>query len=304
MSAATKGFLLACLTVLMWGFLPMAAQPLLQVMSPQTLVTTRFIFAALILWPFLAARQQLPSSDLLLHPRRLILLTIAIIGLFGNFFLFSKVLLYLSPAAAQILAQVQPFMLMFASVFLFKERLNTQQIIAAVLLFIGILAFFNRELPQLFNPNMQQQLLGIVLSLIASAVWVAYSLVQKQLNLLLNSMQTLALIYLGCAALGLPFMDWTIFAQLNLNQWLLLIFCCANTPIAYGAFAESIRLWELNKVSALLTLIPLITIIAMECLHLAMPQRFAAPSLNLLAYLGAILVISGALCAVSAKTKR
>lgn len=43
---------MASITALMWGFLPMAAQPLLRLMNPQTLVTTRFAFAALFYSPY------------------------------------------------------------------------------------------------------------------------------------------------------------------------------------------------------------------------------------------------------------
>ena len=76
----------------------------------------------------------------------------------------------------------------------------------------------------------------------------------------------------------------------------------ANTPIAYGAFAEAIRIWQISKVSATLTMVPLITIIATEILHSLAPQLIAAPELNGLAYCGAAIVISGALLAVSAKS--
>lgn len=290
-------------TTLMWGFLPMAAQPILQVMNPQTLVTTRFAFAALFLFAFLSYRQQLPARTEIFCVQRLGLLALGVLGLFGNFFLFSKVLLYLSPAAAQVMAQLQPFLLMFASVLLFKESLKRLQIIAAILLITGILLFFNRELPQLFASSMRNQLMGILLGIIASAVWVIYSLVQKQLNRSLSNAQILSLIYLGCALLGFPFMDWTAFERLSPQHWLLLLFCCLNTPIAYGAFAEAIRVWQISKVSATLTLVPLVTIISTELLHLFAPQRFPAPQLNLLAYIGAATVMSGALLSVSAKSR-
>ena len=225
-------------------------------------------------------------------------------GLFGNFFLFSTVLLYLNPSAAQVLAQLQPFLLMFVGIIVYKESINRRQIIASLLLFSGILLFFNRELPHLLSKVMRNQLIGILLSLIASAVWVVYSLVQKQLNRAMGNTQILALIYLGCALAGIAFIDWTAFSRLQTHHWALLLFCCLNTPIAYGAFAEAIRIWQISKVSATLTMVPLITIIASEILHSLAPQLIAAPELNGLAYCGAAIVISGALLAVSAKSSQ
>lgn len=59
---AGKGLLMASITALMWGFLPMAAQPLLRLMNPQTLVTTRFAFAALFLFALLSYRRELPTA--------------------------------------------------------------------------------------------------------------------------------------------------------------------------------------------------------------------------------------------------
>ena len=68
---------------------------------------------------------------------------------------------------------------MFVGIIVYKESINRRQIIAVLLLFSGILLFFNRELPHLLSKDMRNQLIGILLSLIASAVWVVYSLVQK-----------------------------------------------------------------------------------------------------------------------------
>lgn len=68
---AGKGLLMASITALMWGFLPMAAQPLLRLMNPQTLVTTRFAFAALFLFALLSYRRELPTAATILQTPRL-----------------------------------------------------------------------------------------------------------------------------------------------------------------------------------------------------------------------------------------
>jgi len=48
--------------------------------------------------------------------------------------------------------------------------------------------------------------------------------------------------------------------QLTQLQLWLLVFCCINTLIAYGCFAEAMNLWDASKVSATLALAPLFTI--------------------------------------------
>ena len=63
------------------------------------------------------------------------------LGLVGNFWLFSTSLLYLSAAASQVLAQLSPFILLAAGVVVLKEPLRANQIAGAVILMAGILLF-------------------------------------------------------------------------------------------------------------------------------------------------------------------
>ena len=296
MNPSLKGFCLTLVTILMWASLPLILQQVLSVMSPRTVVACRFAAAALILGLFLRVKNRLPHPHTLLQKRYRWLILIGILGLVGNFWLFSSSLLYLSAAASQVLAQLSPFILLFAGIAVLKEPLRNNQIIGAGILFVGILLFFNRELPQMFSGGISRQSIGIGLSLLGCISWAAYGLVQKLLLQRFTAPQVLFVFYCGCALFAAPFADWSELGNLNGYQWLCLLYCCLNTPIAYGAFAEALNHWEVGKVSTTITLVPLFTIAFAALAHQFVPAKFAAPDLNLLAALGAALVVTGAIC--------
>lgn len=296
MKSPLKGFLLSLVTAVMWGALPLIMQQVLTVMHPQTVVASRFLAAALILGIFLQRRHHLPSWRTLSQPRYRRLLLLGIVGLVGNFWLFSTALLYLPAAASQVLAQLSPFFLLFAGVFFLKEPLRRNQRIGAAILFSGILLFFNRELPTLFTGGLGGKSLGILLSVSACFVWACYGLAQKILLRDFSAQQILFVLYCGSALAAVPFAAWGELQTLDGYQWLCLLFCCLNTPIAYGAFAEALNYWEVSKVSTTITLVPLFTIVFAALGHWLQPQHFAAVDINLLAAIGAMLVVFGAIC--------
>lgn len=294
---AVRGLSMTLVTVLMWASLPLAMKQVLQVLDPQSIVALRFVVAALALGWWLRRRGRLPDWRAVVRGRRRWLFAIGALGLAGNFYLFSKALIYLTPEASQVLAQLSPFVLLFVGAVFFKEALGWHQWLGAAVLFAGLLLFFNRELPFLFAGR-NAALVGIALSVCASLVWVSYGLVQKVLLRDFAGPQVLWVLYVGSALLALPFAHWRLFAGLNGYQWLCLAYCCINTPIAYGAFAEALACWDVSKVSATITLVPLFTMVFTEAAFALWPQYFAEPDLNALAYAGAALVVGGALLSV------
>ncbi|MDO5090682.1 MAG: DMT family transporter, partial [Cardiobacteriaceae bacterium] len=142
---AVRGFLLTLVTVLMWASLPLAMKQVLRVLDVASVVALRFVVATGVLGGFLWWRGRLPERRVLWVRRGWFVL--GSIGLAGNFFLFSKALVFLSPEASQVLAQLSPFVLLFAGAVFFGERLGVYQWWGARVLFAGLLLFFNRELP-------------------------------------------------------------------------------------------------------------------------------------------------------------
>ncbi len=135
------GISLALTTAVCWGALPIAMKEVLAVMEPFTIVWYRFTIAAIGLGAILAARGKLPPLTMFRQPRWLLLLAIATAGLLGNFVFFSSSLQYLSPTASQVIGQLSPVGMMFASVLILKERMRITQVIGALMLICGLMLF-------------------------------------------------------------------------------------------------------------------------------------------------------------------
>ncbi|MCQ4346835.1 DMT family transporter [Pseudomonas stutzeri] len=285
------GLFLSLITVLLWGILPIQLKQVLQAMDPVTVTWYRLASSGLILLAWLAASRRLPS----LHPlgrRGHVLLALAIGGLTANYVLYLLGLERLSAGTTQLLIQTAPIMLLLASLLVFGERFGRVQGLGLAVLLLGFGLFFNQRLDELFGA-LGDYTLGVLTVLAAALVWVVYGLAQKQLLTQWSSAQIMMVIYLACAALLTP---WAQPAQLlalsPLQAWLLLA-CCLNTLVAYGAFAEALAHWEASRVSATLALTPLVTLGAVAAAASLWPAWVPAEELNPLAYGGALLVAGG-----------
>ncbi|CNI89950.1 DMT family transporter [Yersinia mollaretii] len=291
---AGLGIFLALTTAVFWGALPIAMKQVLEVMEPFTIVWYRFTMAAIGLGIILASRRQLPSLKLFRQRRWLLLLIVATCGLLGNFIFFSSSLQYLSPTTSQVIGQLSPVGMMIASVLILKERMRVTQVIGAGMLICGLLLFFNTSLHEIFT-RLTDYTLGVVLGVCAAVVWVSYGVAQKVLLRRMASQQILLLLYALCALALFPMAKPAVIFQLNGWQFACLLFCGVNTLVGYGALAEAMARWQAAQVSALVTLTPLFTLFFSILLALIWPDNFVAPSLNLVGYVGAFVVVAGAM---------
>ncbi|BBU80577.1 membrane protein [Escherichia coli] len=241
----------------------------------------------------------MPPLRVFRKPRWLILLAVATAGLFGNFILFSSSLQYLSPTASQVIGQLSPVGMMVASVFILKEKMRSTQVVGALMLLSGLVMFFNTSLVEIFT-KLTDYTWGVIFGVGAATVWVSYGVAQKVLLRRLASPQILFLLYTLCTIALFPLANPGVIAQLS--HWQLappafacLIFCGLNTLVGYGALAEAMARWQAAQVSAIITLTPLFTLFFSDLLSLAWPDFFARPMLNLLGYLGAFVVVAGAM---------
>ncbi|MDZ5602090.1 DMT family transporter [Pseudomonas sp. RP23018S] len=285
------GLLLALLTVVLWGILPIKLKQVLQVMDPVTVTWYRLLVSGGLLLVWLTAQRRLPRFHGL-GRRRYGLVGLAIFGLLGNYVLYLVGLKMLSPGTAQLVVQIGPVMLLVASVFIFKERFSIGQGVGLVVLMAGFGLFFNQRLDELLT-SLGVYTTGVLTILLATSIWVFYALSQKQLLTVWNSQQVMMVIYLGCAALLTPWVHPLEALQLDaLQKWLLLA-CCLNTLVAYGAFAEALAHWEASRVSATLALTPLVTLIAVAAAAQLWPDYVQSEALNALGYVGAVTVVGG-----------
>ena len=128
------------------------------------------------------------------------------------------------------------------------------------MLLAGFGLFFNQRLDELLT-SLGAYTTGVLTILLATSIWVFYALSQKQLLTVWHSQQVMMVIYLSCAALLTPWVHPLQALQLTPVQGWLLLACCLNTLVAYGAFAEALAHWEASRVSATLALTPLVTLL-------------------------------------------
>ena len=285
------GFFLTLLTAFLWGILPIKLKQVLQVMDPITVTWFRLMVAGTCLFVYLAATKRLPSRKVL-GPKGGWLVGMAVCGLVGNYVLYLVGLQMLSPGTAQLVVQMGPIFLMVASVFVFKERFSLGQGVGLMVLIAGFGLFFNQRLVELLT-SMGTYTAGVLTILLATTIWVFYALGQKQLLTVWNSLQVMMVIYLSCAVLLTPWAHPLEALQLSPLQGWLLLACCMNTLVAYGAFAEALAHWEASRVSATLALTPLVTFVAVAVSAWLWPDYVQAEEINALGYVGALVVVTG-----------
>jgi drug/metabolite transporter (DMT)-like permease len=257
----------------------------------------RFLTAALMLGGVLAAVRRLPNLSAIGGMGWLVL-GVALLGLAGNFVLYVIALGYASPTVNQVVTQLSPILLMLGGIVVFHERFSWIRWVGFALLLVGLPLFFNRRLPELMNLHSGLGL-GVALLVVSSFIWALYGLAQKWMLRRLQSQQILLLLYIGSALVLTPAAQPSSLFHLDTLQVWMLVFCCANTVVAYGAFAEALKHWEASRVGATLTLTPLFTMLTMWIVEHTEPGLVKPEQLNIVSVLGALIVVGGSmLCAL------
>ena len=285
------GFLLSLNTAFLWGILPVALKEIIVTMDAITIVWYRFLIAAMIIGPYLLARRQLPAKTAT-GGRMIALLTVAGIGLCGNYVLFSLSLNYLNAESTEAVIQLTTLFLLLGGVVIFREPFDRWQRLGALMIVVGLALFFNDRLTELFSTG-SQMAFGVLLVVAASITWVVYALLQKQLLRQLSSVQILFFVYVFSTLLLTPLARPASLFDLSGLQVGLLLFCCLNTVLAYGSFAEALVHWHASKVSAVLALAPLFTIAALKFIVWIVPDYAYTDHLNLLSVLAAVILVLG-----------
>lgn len=296
------GLPLALTTAVLWGILPLALMIVLEDMDAYTVTWYRFVMAASVLVVVLGVSEGLPKMSSL-RGRTWRLLAMAVAGIAGNYVLFLLGLEFTSPTVTQVIGQLGALFLMGVGVMIFREHLRGLQLWGIVVLLAGLLLFFNRRLPELAQLSGGFGL-GVALLVLGAAVWTFYGTAQKFLQPHLGAQHILLLVYTGAAIVILPLASPTEIRSLSSLQLGLLAFCGINTVLAYGAFAESLKHWEMSRVGAVLAVTPLFTLLSVWVASSLAPTLVRPERLNVLSIAGALLVVSGsALCALGGVTR-
>ncbi|MEB3337867.1 MAG: DMT family transporter [Leptolyngbyaceae bacterium] len=285
------GLGLSLLTVFLWGILPIALTLVLQVLDVYTLTWFRFLVSFGLLALYLAARRQLPDLRKL-SAGFLKLLAIATLFLALNYLLYLQGLVQTSPATAQVVIQLAPVLMGLGALGIFKERYTRSQWVGLGVLSLGMVLFFHEQLRTLVGAP-TRYLGGSGLLVLGAAAWAVYALAQKQLLQKISSPEIMLAIYGGAALLFTPTISPQPMFTLNPLQSGMLLFCALNTLVAYGAFAEALDHWDASRVSAVLSLTPLVTIASTIPASFLWPALFTLKQLTFLSLVGAVLVVSG-----------
>ena len=297
------GLALALTTAVFWGLLPIALEVALAGMDAWTITWYRFTTAAVALGIFLAWRRRLPLRAPLTR-RGWVLYAVALLCLVANYVSYLLSLELTSPTVAQVLIQLAPMFLLFGGVIVFRERFAPLQWAGFAVLVAGLLVFFHDRYAEVFAPRTRLGL-GVAVMLFSALVWSVYAMAQKQLLTQLSSGQVLFLLYAGAVPLLLPPAQLAQVLELNGLQFGMLVFCCANTVIAYGCFAEALEHWEVSRVSAVVTLAPVVTVLGMQGAAWLWPAGVPVESLSGWNLLGASLVVAGSMTtALAAQPRR
>ncbi|TWX72826.1 DMT family transporter [Colwellia sp. C1TZA3] len=298
-NTSIKGLMLAMTTAVMWGLLPLALKSVLVLMDAYTITWYRFVFAAFFVTLLLSATRKIPRSALQQTSVMKRLLLAAILLSF-NYILYLVSLHYIPVETAQMLIQMAPFFMLLGSVVVMKEHFSRGQMVGSLVLISGLLLFFNQRFISdsgIDNSAMDNHdfLLGFIIMFGAAITWAAYAIIQKQMLRYYSSNQIMWCIYLLSALFFLPLASPEKIMSLDDSALLLLLFCCANTLIAYGTFAKSLEYLSTAKVSATLAITPLLTVMFATIAEQIWPSTFQAQQLNVLAYIGAGFVVLGSM---------
>ncbi|MEH1840960.1 MAG: DMT family transporter [Nostoc sp.] len=285
------GLALSLLTVLLWGILPITLAIALQVLDVYTVIWFRFLISFLLLGMYLGIRGKLPRLEQL-RSASWKLLAIATLLLGTNYFLFMQGLALTSPGNAEVIIQLSSLLLGFGGLVIFKERYRLYQWIGVSIMTCGYLLFFREQLTNLITAH-GTYILGSVLIVLGATAWAIYALAQKQLLQSLSSPSIMLIIYGGCALLFTPLAKIQSLFILDNFHLLMLVFCALNTLIAYGAFAESLEHWEASRVSAVIALAPIVTLISIAAVSVIASKWMPSENFTFIAILGAGLVVTG-----------
>lgn len=285
------GLVLSFLSVLLWGFMPVALTIALQAVDVYTVIWFRFLVSFCLLAMFLCIRGELPKLKKMPSSTWL-LLAIASLSYISYQFLYIHGLALTSSGNAQFLHNLSYPLLGLGGLVIFRERYTPIQWLGLGVLTCGYILFFHDKLTNLIAVQ-GIYILGSFLIGVSAALWTVHALVQKQLLTSLSSSSILLTFYGLSALLFTPVAKLETIFSLSGFYFLSLVVCALNTIIPNGTFAESLEHLEASKVSAILALTPIATVIFIEFMWLILPGFIPRENLTSMGIFGGCLVVTG-----------
>ncbi len=293
-----KGLVYAGITSGLWGFLAVALKIALKYFDPYTIVWFRFFIAFNVLVMYYSLVK--PAWLKILYKPPTLLVGAALL-LSYNYIGFMQGVNYAGPGIAQVLIQAGAIALGLVGFLFFKEKINLIRGIGFIITGIGFGLFYSQQLKE-FVINEAVLNRGVIWTLSAAFAWTGYAVIFKVLVKKWPSQQLNLFLYGLPVLLFIPFADFSLFlCNYPWYIWVLMVFLGLNTVVAYGSLSLALKYAEANRISIVITLNPIITFIILEGLLFLNIKWIEISLFTALAYLGAFLVIAGAILAVGLK---
>ncbi|NNJ72157.1 MAG: DMT family transporter [Enterobacterales bacterium] len=285
------GVVLSLTTALMWGLLPVSIAPVFGSVDPITITYYRLAGGGsiLLIWIYFQKGMNVKAN---FTWENLPYLVLAVIMIAANYYLWLIGLKYTSPSTAQVMIQIAPMLLLIGSVWLFKELFSRKQFLGLIIFVTGLLLFFNNKLATLFD-DLNSYSTGILLLLFAAITWAIYGLAQKRLLRDFGALELIFVILMLASMLFLPFSQPHQAFVLDSVTLGLLIFGGINTAVAYGCFTAAMHYWETPRVSAVIAVVPVLTLFFGYLQQLLWPNLLPPEPINNLSIIGALVVVVG-----------
>lgn len=275
-------------TTTLWGLLPIFLKIALTEFSAGSIAWFRFAFAFVVLFSVLAWKRQAPQAVLFRPP---LVGLLAGAALAANYLGVTRAVHLSGPSNVAILIQFAPVILVLVGVLVFRESLSKRQVLGLMVAVAGFSLFFIDQRTHVAEMSLYSS--ANLYVGFAGAVWVIYMVCQKILSRAFGP-QLLNLLVYGVAAIVLvPQVTWGDFAGVDWGYWLFLAFLGFNTLFAYGALAEAVKIIPITLISILITLNPLITLMAMLVFPDYSLGRLAQDPTDTLGYIGAVIAVAG-----------
>ncbi len=300
MKNQAKGIALATITSCLWGILAILLKIALGHFDPFTIVWFRFVVAFLSLTMYLSATRP-ELLQVLKKPPKMMLL--AALFLSGNYISYMKGIYFAGPGATQIILQSGAVLLGIVGFVFFKEKLNLTRGAGFIIAITGFVVFYSYQIAEIgADADKNNFVTGVMWVLLASVSWTAYAVTNKKLVETWPSQQSNLIVFGVPILLFLPTVDFGLFLQSHeWWVWLLMVGLGLNTVIAYGTLAAAFQHAEANRISIIITVNPIITFVLLEIMMLLDVQWFPITPVPVMAFVGAALVIWGAIMAVGLK---
>lgn len=294
MTSELKGLLFASSTALLWGFLAIFLKFALFDLDSLTIVWFRFFTAFIIITSIFSLKN--PSYLKILYKPPFLLIPAAL-GLSFNYLFYLMGLDYTNPSIVNIIIQIGPVMLATIGILVYKEKISFRQALGFLVALVGLAIFYWDQLNS--GGEVYKDLTkGVIITLAGAVSWVVYAALQKKLVKDHSAQKLNMFIYFVPTIIFIPWVDFQGFTELNTNAWLVLVFLGLNTLLAYGGLGEALKYAPANKVSIIITLNPMITLVAMAVLDTYNFEWLGKEMTSVVGYTGAALVVIGAILVV------